>query len=67
MYSIMHDLQVLTNQVVCWKYLIVMHKVLRSGHKEVRIRNFCEFQFKAIRYVPKKVSVFEEIKRTWVI
>ncbi|VUZ40321.1 unnamed protein product [Hymenolepis diminuta] len=54
LYLAMRDLQVLVNQVTCWKYLIVMHKIMRSGYRE------------AIRYAPKKIAVFEEIKRTWV-
>lgn len=35
MYSALRELQVLTNQVACWKYLIVMHKIMRSGYREV--------------------------------
>uniref|UniRef100_A0A0R3SKN8 ANTH domain-containing protein n=1 Tax=Hymenolepis diminuta TaxID=6216 RepID=A0A0R3SKN8_HYMDI len=37
LYLAMRDLQVLVNQVTCWKYLIVMHKIMRSGYREVRL------------------------------
>lgn len=37
LYSAMRDLQVLVNQVTCWKYLIVIHKIMRSGYREVRL------------------------------
>ncbi|CDS39737.1 huntingtin interacting protein 1 [Echinococcus multilocularis] len=53
LYSATCELQVLTIQVACWKYLIVVHKVLRNGYRE------------AIRYAPRKIATFEEIKRTW--
>ncbi len=35
MYRILPELQVLTNQICCWKFLIVVHKIMRSGHAEV--------------------------------
>ncbi|VDO10914.1 unnamed protein product [Rodentolepis nana] len=34
LFSAIHDLPVLTNQVACWKFLIVFHKVMRSGYRE---------------------------------
>ncbi|VDD76948.1 unnamed protein product [Mesocestoides corti] len=36
LYPAVRELQVLSNQVCCWKFLIVLHKVMRSGHSEVR-------------------------------
>lgn len=35
LYSAISELQVLTSQIACWKYLIVMHKVMRNGYREV--------------------------------
>ncbi|VDK81052.1 unnamed protein product [Dibothriocephalus latus] len=37
LYSVIPELQVTTNEVACWKFLIVLHKVLRNGYEEFPI------------------------------
>lgn len=54
MYQVIPELQVLTNHVCAWKFLVVLHKVMRSGHRE------------SIRYTPKKIAALDDIKKTWV-
>uniref|UniRef100_A0A183S9V8 ENTH domain-containing protein n=1 Tax=Schistocephalus solidus TaxID=70667 RepID=A0A183S9V8_SCHSO len=37
LYSVIPELQVPVNEVACWKFLIVLHKVLRNGYEEFPI------------------------------
>nr|VZH96731.1 unnamed protein product [Spirometra erinaceieuropaei] len=53
LYSVVPELQVPVNEIACWKFLVVLHKVLRNGHEE------------AVRYDSRKINVLTGLRQTW--